>query len=934
MPKTVFRGDVPKVKQVWPVTPANVEVGDKFRCTVQGRADKFVEFTATAATVANVTAGLQTLLALSDIPEFKEVTFVDNTTSIGLTAKTAGKPFEFTFSTTNTTSLGGSVTIAETTPGVNPVNEVQKLELIGTYSGGTFTLTFDAQTTTAIAYNATASVVKAALEALSNIAVGDVVVTGGPGPNSPWFINWQGAYAEIEVNEITVNGASLTGNGGVSVETTALGSGASSEIQTLGVEANDPAEVTGTYTLEFNGEITDPIDTFATAATIQTDLENLSTIGSGNVSVIGGQISNNLSPGEPVFFEHFYWIIFQGALASQNVSLISADETGLALGEGAIMSIGAPLVSGGQSSTNEIQVVNLGQATAGIFTLSFDGQTTEPLAYNAQVNFTIRDALMALSNIDLVNIIGLDGIFSIEFLGSLTDSDVAEITVQTGLTGGVPPTVTTIANGAANTDEIQEITIFATGGTFTLSDGTDTTGNIAFDASAATVKTRLEADIAAITTVGVTGTGAIGDPFIVTYTNPGGTNVPELTGDGSLLTGGDGQAIEITAHDAGSDEVQTATVDASVTGGTLTLSFLGVETGPIDFDASAATVETAFEGLSTVPAGEGSVSGSAGGPWTFTFSGTLGKSNLAAIVADGTLLVGGSGTETLIATETTRSSGPNHFDAAGNWTAGRVPDSLDDLKWDTNTIHCLYGLLQVTTFTADAGTDVVTVSGPCHFVDDQILRVTTDDTLPAGLAINTSYYIIDFDRMTGTFKLSTSSGGAAVDITTAGTGTHTIGVEVESIEDSHRNSGKIGLHIFNAGGYREYRQPYLAIGVRPGGNKSVKIGTKEGKGSKRIKIDTGQYATEFKIIKTGSGANDLPAVMLLNTNPATNIVAKSGQIGIAAQAGEVSSVNNIIGEESAKYTIGDNVTVGGEIDVYGPFQSHGITMSSSSLIVR
>ena len=44
---------------------------------------------------------------------------------------------------------------------------------------GTFTITVDAQTTTAIAYNATADAVVAALEALSTVGAGDVVVTKG-----------------------------------------------------------------------------------------------------------------------------------------------------------------------------------------------------------------------------------------------------------------------------------------------------------------------------------------------------------------------------------------------------------------------------------------------------------------------------------------------------------------------------------------------------------------------------------------------------------------------------------------------------------------------------------------------------------------------------------------------------------------------------------
>ncbi|MEU9703117.1 hypothetical protein [Streptomyces sp. NPDC047981] len=70
-------------------------------------------------------------------------------------------------------------------------NEVQTLTVTGAPTGGTFTITWNGQTTAALAYNATAAQVQAALEALSNIAPGDVVVTGAAG--GPWTLTWGGA---------------------------------------------------------------------------------------------------------------------------------------------------------------------------------------------------------------------------------------------------------------------------------------------------------------------------------------------------------------------------------------------------------------------------------------------------------------------------------------------------------------------------------------------------------------------------------------------------------------------------------------------------------------------------------------------------------------------------------------------------------------------
>jgi len=89
------------------------------------------------------------------------------------------------------------------------VPEVQRATITGVPTGGTFTLTYAGQTTTAIAYNATAAVVQTALEALSNIAPGDVVVTGGPGPATPYTFTFGGAL-KGDVVAMTATG-SFTG---------------------------------------------------------------------------------------------------------------------------------------------------------------------------------------------------------------------------------------------------------------------------------------------------------------------------------------------------------------------------------------------------------------------------------------------------------------------------------------------------------------------------------------------------------------------------------------------------------------------------------------------------------------------------------------------------------------------------------------------------
>lgn len=64
-------------------------------------------------------------------------------------------------------------------------NSIQTVAITGGGTGGTFTLTYGAQTTGAIAYNASAPVVQAAFQALSTTGPGTVNVTGGPAGVSP-----------------------------------------------------------------------------------------------------------------------------------------------------------------------------------------------------------------------------------------------------------------------------------------------------------------------------------------------------------------------------------------------------------------------------------------------------------------------------------------------------------------------------------------------------------------------------------------------------------------------------------------------------------------------------------------------------------------------------------------------------------------------------
>lgn len=101
------------------------------------------------------------------------------------------------------------------------VNEQQKIVLSGVDAGDTFTLTWSGQTTSAItALNVTPETIQAALEALSNIGVGDIDVQGSPG--GPFQVTFTGALAAADQAAITATPTGCT----VTITTTRAGAAA------------------------------------------------------------------------------------------------------------------------------------------------------------------------------------------------------------------------------------------------------------------------------------------------------------------------------------------------------------------------------------------------------------------------------------------------------------------------------------------------------------------------------------------------------------------------------------------------------------------------------------------------------------------------------------------------------------------------------------
>lgn len=81
-------------------------------------------------------------------------------------------------------------------------------------------------------------------------------------------------------------------------------------------------------------------------------------------------------------------------------------------------------------------------------------------------------------------------------------------------------------------------------------------------------------------------------------------------------------------------------------------------------------------------------------------------------------------------------------------------------------------VLTAKTFTADASTNIFTISAHGFSNGDEIKLENSGGALPAPLVAGTSYFVRDVT--TNTFKLAATLGGSAIDITTNGTGTNSV----------------------------------------------------------------------------------------------------------------------------------------------------------------
>jgi hypothetical protein len=496
-----------------------------------------------------------------------------------------------------TTTAGTFTTMAPNNYTVAATGTAGTFQLIVTSTSGT------AQTTAALPFNDTAADIQTKLAALSNVGAGNVTVTG----SAP---NYTVVFSNITTRSL---GAAGAGGGGANITSP------------LSMDAGNN---------NFN----------STAGQVQTALQNLTGVGSGNVAVT--QTVN----GQP------FTVTFNNNVALSGATPLSMDVTKV-----------SPL-------SYNIALNNFGGiSVGGTYTISVNtGTTTTTAAIPSNANTTqIQNAINALSNVGSngVSVSGSGTAPVLTFTQGVAQSIVAGgITVNTS---GIIPGVytTTLANATGGTFQLSVTTatgavvgtkttpaashftarvVAATSGTFSLivttASGTATAAGLAFNASAATVQSAIQA---------LTNLSAPGSVVVTQAAAPDGTYDIDFTGNG---------VTNMTATSALNSGASVA---------------VGI---PLAFNATAAQVQQDLNALANVVSGTGVTGGPA---YVITFSNAVANTLVQNTAVSGNAAnLTGATTPTITSVATTVSS--TITNNVGSNVSAAINNNLVSFVWKDN----------------------------------------------------------------------------------------------------------------------------------------------------------------------------------------------------------------------------------------------------------
>ena len=299
------------------------------------------------------------------------------------------------------------------------INEKQTVAIVGAAAGDKLVLTYSGQSTGELAYDATSAQIAAALKGLNNIGDSDVAVVDGD-PDG-WVVTFQGALQKTDVPAIS----------GV------CGKNEKQTVVVTGGAADDRLVLT------YDGQSTGELAYDSTSAQIAAALKGLNNIGDNDVAVTDGDPAG--------------WVVeFIGSLARTDT----------------------PAITGVCGKNEKQTVVVSGGAAGDKLVLTYDGQATGELNYDA-TSAEIAAALKLLSNIGDNDVAVTDGDpagWVVEFIGALAKTDVPALT---GVCGKNEKQTVVVSGGAA-------------GDKLVLTYDGQSTGELAYDATSAQIATALK----------------------------------------------------------------------------------------------------------------------------------------------------------------------------------------------------------------------------------------------------------------------------------------------------------------------------------------------------------------------------------------------------------------------------------------------------------
>lgn len=774
-------------------------------------------------------------------------------------------------------------------------------------TGGTFTLTCNNETTSAITLftsgNLNTGGIETAIEALTSFVSGDVEATVDSGDV---LLEWKGNFASAPV-AVKMDATELNNGGSIVISETQSARPATHDIWWLGIDGDYVFDISdGTTTVEIKSNESE-----------STIAQKLSAAWGGQVDVYAHTTTSELTQRNA--YRRIMYLDMVGFAGTSTTLTVSGIEPNDATSP---QVVAVKVID--QSDATPAEVILVDQR-AGAIDVAFDGKAIDWTNYSD----TLDDLNQAIQFGEWTGFRGPTGSSGGTQLGG-GNLQVEEMYLLIWMddgprrANGYPPSqVLPIDDGGGtdldvsrftnNTNNLGSLTVLQHGGSTNAArpavheyylqpntSGNTLTGSYKLEfAEGVTTALTHASNAAAVQsaintatgiTVAVTGSGTAAVPFSISYT--GDTESRSLPTSTDVAFTGDGSGTVTTdqARDVGASASGTIRVSETADGGSYDL-IIGNE-GPVTFawnENQAGFLAHLQEFPALATSGDVTVTyNSASREYRIAWA-----SNLALQSVDQPLVQRNALTSSTQGVATreiiTYPTGPGNWADADNWSLARVPEIGDEIVIDSATAAITYGLRQFVPVTIS--TSANTLTAPHDFVNGQKLQFVFGTTAPTGVSAATDYYVVNSNRVDGIFQVSATESGAAVNITAAGTGPHYCGVIANDVKIAASFDQTIGYERANVDGFEEYRERFLQIGVLSTGQ--ILVGDGDGTGSGLIRIDAGNSAGQITVNQTGSSEElNKPPVVIDALSDTLNVLVQGGDVGIAVYQDETAKIGS------------------------------------------